>query len=197
MSQTTKIILIILSSLLMLCACTAAVLLGTGLWSFGRFVNWADESFGNNPEIAVRVGSEIADFEVPAGFTSPYGIHVGDLSIVGYESQSGKSHILFAQFPDGAHVDADEMLKQISERSGDPRNDWYRSETTVIEEKPVTIRGQASTLSIAEGTSFDGTTYRTATATFQGKNGPALIMVASPMEEWDMNIVEDLIASIQ
>ncbi|MDQ2692203.1 MAG: hypothetical protein M3Y68_09245 [Chloroflexota bacterium] len=197
MSQTTKTILIILGSLLVLCACTTTLLLATGLWSFGSFISRTEVSVNDDPGVAVRVGAEIADFEAPPGFTAQYGIHIGDLSIVGYESQGGKSHILFAQFPDGTKINVEEMLKQISEYSGDSRDDWYRSETTIIEEKPVTIRGQASTLSIAEGTSSDGSTYRTATASFQGRNGPALMIVASPVEDWDMQIVEDLIASIQ
>ena len=197
MDKTTKTILIVVGSLLLVCACAATAIFATGLWSFGRFVSWADESVSENPQVAVRVGSEIADFEVPDAFTSAYTVHFGDLSVVGYETQSGNSHILFAQFPDGTHIDVDEMLRKISERSGDPRSIWYGTETTQIEEKTVTIRGQETTLSIAEGTTSEGITYRTATATFQGANGPALVMVASPIEEWDTEMVESLIASIE
>jgi hypothetical protein len=197
MDKTTKTILIIVGSIVLLCACATTALFATGLWSFSRFVSWADESVSESPQVAVRVGSEIADFEIPEGFTSPYSVHFGDVSLVGYESQSGRSHILLAQFPEGTSINVDEMLRQISEQRGDPHSIWYRTETTLIEERPVTIRGQETTLNIAEGISSDGTTYWSATATFQGSSGPALVMVASPIEEWDMEMVEAFVASIE
>lgn len=197
MDKTTKTILIIVGLLLLLCGCATTAVFATGIWSFGRFVNQVDESVSESPQVAVRVGSEIADFEIPERFTSPYSVHFGDVSMVGYESQSGNSHILLAQFPEGTHINVDEMLRQISEGRGDPQSVWYRTETALIEEKPVTIRGQESTLSIAEGTSSEGTTYRTATATFEGRNGPALLMVACQIEEWDVEMVESFVASIK
>jgi hypothetical protein len=71
------------------------------------------------------------------------------------------------------------------------------STTRVIEGKPVTIRGQDTYLEISEGTSSDGTTYRLATATFQSKGGPALLMIAGPFEEWDIKMVDTFVTSIQ
>ena len=197
MDKTTKTILIIVGSLLVLCACTVAALLFTGLWSLGNVIKWVDNGTTENPQEAIQVGSEIADFEIPEGFDSPYGIHFGDLNMVGYTSQSKRSHILLAQFPEGTDIDVDEMLKRISDGSGDPNDIWYKTETTLIEEKPVTIRGQETTLSISEGTASDGITYRTAIATFQGKGGPSLVMVAGQLDEWDIGMVETFIESIQ
>jgi hypothetical protein len=197
MDKTTKTILIILGSILLVCACATAALFATGLWSFSRFVIWADESVSESPQDAVRVGSEIADFEVPAGFASPYSVHFGDVSVVGYESQTGTAHILLAQFPDETSINVNEMLRRISEGRGDPQSVWYRTETTLIEEKPVVIRGQETILSIAEGTSSEGILYRTATANFEGRDGPALVLVASSLDEWDLEMVERFLASIQ
>jgi hypothetical protein len=197
MDKTTKTILIVLGSILLVCACATAALFATGLWSFTRFVIWADESVSESSQVAVRVGSEIADFEVPAGFASPYSVHFGDVSMVGYESQNGSAHLLLAKFPDETSINVSEVLRQISEGRGDPQSVWYRMETTLIEEKPVTIRGQERILSIAEGTSSEGVIYRTATATFEGRNGPALVMLASPIAEWDLEMVETFLASIE
>ena len=66
-----------------------------------------------------------------------------------------------------------------------------------MEEKPILIRGQETTLRISEGTSSEGITYRTATATFQGNGGPSLVMVAGPIDEWDIELVETFILSIR
>jgi hypothetical protein len=197
MDKTTKTILIIIGSLLLICVCGASLLFVTGLWSVGNIVRWADTNTSEEPQEVVRIGSEIADFSVPEGFGSPYGMHFGEITSVGYASQSKDTHILLTQFPEGTHVDVDEMLKLISQYSSDPHIRWYDTQTALIEEKPVTIRGQETTLSISEGASSDGVTYRSATATFQGRGGPSLLLIAGPLDEWDIEMVEAFIASIQ
>jgi hypothetical protein len=197
MDKTTKTILIIIGSVLLVCICGVSVLAATGLWSFRNIVRWADTNTSENPQEVVRFGSEIADFDMPEGFGSPYGMHFGEITSVGYASQSKDTHILLTQFPEGTHVNVEEMLKLIDQYSNDPDRPWVGAQTTLIEEKPVTIRGQETTLSISEGTSSDGTTYRSAIATFQGKGGPSMLMIAGPIEEWDIEMVEEFIASIQ
>ena len=197
MDKSTKTILIVIGSVLVLCACITTAIFATGLWTFSNFVSWADQNVSESPQVAVRFGSEIADFEVPEGFGSPYGVHFGDVILVGYKSLSEKSHILLAQFPEGTSINVDEMLRIIEEGSGDPNSIWYNTETTLVEQKPVTIRGQEATLSVSEGISSDGVTFRMATATFKGMGGPSLVMVACPIDEWNMGTVEAFIESIQ
>ena len=197
MDKTTKTILIIIGSILLVCICSVSVLAATGLWSFRNIVRWADTNTSENPQEVVYFGSEIADFDMPKGFGSPYGMHFGEITSVGYASQSKNTHILLTQFPEGTHVNVEEMLKLINQYSDHPDNAWADAQTTLIEEKPVTIRGEETTLSISEGTSSDGTTYRSATATFEGRGGPSLLLIAGPTEEWDIEMVEAFIASIQ
>lgn len=197
MDKTTKTVLIIIGSVMLVCICGASFLIATGVWSAGNIARWVDTNTSENPQEVVRFGSEIADFDVPEGFGSPYGMHFGEITSVGYASQSKNTHILLTQFPEGTHVNVEEMLKLISQYSNDPDNKWYNVQTTLIEDKPVTIRGQETTLSISEGISSDGTTYRSAIATFQGKGGPSMLMIASPIEEWDIEMVRAFIASIQ
>ena len=197
MNKTTKTVLITIGSILVLCACVAAAVFATGLWSFGRFVNFSEQSVSESPQVAVRVGAEIADYEVPQGFVSAYGVHLGDLTLFGYQSPSARSHILLAQFPEGTSIDLDEMLRRIQEVSGDPNNIWSNTDMTLVEQRPVTIRGQETMLSISEGTSSEDVPYRKATATFQGRGGTALVMVAGPVGECDIEIVEEFVSSIQ
>ena len=197
MDKTTKTVLIIIGSIVLVCACGGSLLFATGLWSFGRFVTWADTNTSDEPQEVVRIGSEIADFDVPEGFGSPYGMHFGEITSVGYVSQSRNTHILLTQFPEGTSINVQEMLKLISEYSADSNNHWYDSQTTLVEEKPVTIRGQETILSISEGTSTEDGTYRSAVASFDGRGGPALLMIAGPIDEWDMEMVEEFIGSMQ
>jgi len=88
-------------------------------------------------------------------------------------------------------------VKLISKYSSDSGNRWDNSRAKVVEEKPVTIRGQETMLTTSEGISSDGTPYRTAIATFQGRGGPAFVMIAGTLDEWDTAMVENFIASIQ
>lgn len=197
MNNTTKTILIIAGTLVVLCACTASILFATGLWSVGQIVNWADTSTTRDLYEVADMASEVAVFTLPEGFSSPYGMHFGEITSIGFASRSNNTHILITQFPQGSIVNTDEMLKMISKYSVEQDSRWADTHTTIIQEKPVTIRGQETTLTISEGTSSDGTAYRTATATFQGKGGPALVMIAGPLDEWDLEMVETFIASIQ
>lgn len=197
MDKTTKTVLIILGSILLVCACGASVLFATGLWSFRTITRVADSSTSRDLAEVANMLSEVAVITLPDGFGSPYGIHIADITSVGFASQSKNTHILITQFPQGTVVDTEEMLKLISNYSTNPDNRWDTSNTRVIEGKPVTIRGQDTYLEISEGTSSDGTTYRVATATFQGKGGPCLLMIASPLDEWDIEMVDTFIASIQ
>jgi hypothetical protein len=197
MDKTTKRVLIVIGSILVVCGCMAAAVFATGLWSFSRFVNFAEESFSESPQEAVRLGSEIADFEVPEGFGAPYSIHFGDVILIGYKSPSERSHLALAQFPQETSIDVDEMLRIIRDGSNDPNSIWYNTEMELVEQKPVNIRGEECTLNISEGTSSDGVEFRMATAKFEGRGGPSLVMIAGPMYEWDAEMVEDFISSLE
>jgi hypothetical protein len=197
MDKTTKTVLIIIGSLLLVCACGASVIFVTGLWSFRTITRVADSSTSTDLADVANMLSEVAVITLPDGFGSPYGIHIADITSVGFASQSRNTHILITQFPQGTVIDTEEMLKLISQYSTNPDNPWDTSNTRVVEGKPVTIRGQETYLEISEGTSSDGTTYRIATATFQGKGGPSLLMIAGPLDEWDIEMVDTFIASIQ
>jgi hypothetical protein len=197
MDKTTKIILIIVGSVLVLCACAGVTVFATGLWSFSRFVNFAEQSVSESPQVAVRLGSEIADFEVPEGFGAPYSIQFADVTLIGYKSPGERSHLLLAQFPEGTSINVEEMLRIIGERSDNPNSIWYNTQTEIVEQNPVTIRGQEVTLIISEGTSSDGVEFRMATARFEGRGGSALAMIAGPLSEWDDGMVDDFFTSIQ
>jgi hypothetical protein len=197
MNQTTKTVLIILGSLLVLCACTTAILLGTGLWSFGKVVQFADQSTTEDPREVARIASEIADFSAPEGFTTQYGIKISTFSMVQYTTPNEDTYIFLTQFPAGTSINPDEMMRQIRDNSRNPNSHWYNTDTQLVEQKQVDIRGEESTLSISEGTNDQGELYRMANAKFQGKGkGPALLMLVGPADQWDEAMVADFIASI-
>jgi hypothetical protein len=68
---------------------------------------------------------------------------------------------------------------------------------TVIESQPCQLRGEESTLILSEGVSHDGSRYRSASAIFDGTGGPALVNFSGPSEDWDQEMVDAFIASLQ
>lgn len=198
MTQTTKTVLIIIGSLLLLCACTTAVLVGTGLWSFGKLVQFADNSTTEDPQEVAQIASEISDFDVPAGFDTQYGMKISTFSMVQYTTRNEENYIFLTQFPAGTSINVDEMMRQIKNSSRNPNSRWYNVDTELVEKRPVTIRGEETTLSISEGTSDQGELYRMADAIFQGRGeGPTLLMIVGPADQWNNALIEDFIASIR
>jgi ABC-type molybdate transport system substrate-binding protein len=198
MNKTTKTILIVIGSLLLVCVCAAGVLLATGAWSIGQLVQWADQNVTENPQEVAQIASGIADFEVPAGYNAQMGMSLAGFSMVQYATGDDQSILIVAQFPAGTSLNPDEMLRQIREGRRDPNSSWYKMDTKLVEQKQVTIRGEATTLSLSEGTNDQGILYRMANAVFQGKGtGPSLFILAAPADEWSDQVLDDFIASIQ
>lgn len=198
MSNTTKTILVIISVLVIVCACGSAAFLATGAWTVSKIVRWTNTSTSEDPQLVSGIADEIADFDLPAGFGSPDGVHFADFSAVSYRSQSGDTHIFLVQFPRGTRLDADEMLNTIKHSSAVLETPWYGIQMATVEQKPVTVHGQESTLIIQEGITSDGEAFRTGIVTFQAEgSGPALLMVAGPVEEWDAEMLDSLIASVK
>ena len=197
MDKTTKTILIVVGSVLALCACATVTVFATGIWTFRTVAKVAEQTVSESPQDVVRVGGEIADYEVPEGYGSPVSLHIGDMTMIRYRTQDEMSYILLAQFPEGTSIDLEEILRLMEEGTNDPNNVWYSADTKIIEQKSVTICDQSTTLNISEGINLDGHDYRYATAKFEGRGGPALVMVATPVEEWDSEMVDDFISTIQ
>jgi hypothetical protein len=198
MNKTVKIILIIVGTLVVLCGCTATILLASGAWATGKALQWADASTTEDPQEVAQIASEIADFDLPEGFDSPYGMHFAEFTSVGYFSQSTNTHILLTQLPEGVHMDVEEMLRKTQEGAGYQQTPLYGIKMNTVKERPITVRGQESTLSTGEGKSSEGETFLSATVTFEGKGGnQAVLLVSGPADQWDEEMIEELIASFE
>jgi hypothetical protein len=198
MNKTTKIILIVVGSLLVVCACASVALLATGAWSIGKFAQFAENSTTEDPQEVTQIASEIASFDIPEGFIKQYGMKIGGWSLVQYMTNDENTILFVSQFPAGTSINVDEFMRQIESNTHNPTSPWYNIDTALVEQKPVTIRGQETTLNISEGTTKEGVFYRMANAEFQGNGeGPALFMIVGPADKWNDQAVEDFIASIQ
>jgi hypothetical protein len=147
------------------------------------------------PGEAAQVAAEIAEFTLPAGYTSAVATQIAHLEVVGYNSPSGNSHIYLFQLPPFLHVDQAELERQLQSATESEGNAQI-VDMKVIEQQAVTIRGQATILVVSEGTNGAGGSIRSASAVFAGNDGQALLSFSGPASEWDAALITDFIDSM-
>lgn len=192
MSRNSKIIIAVIAGLFLLCACGAVATFGL-LGATGVAIGRAVEP--SPVKVSVAAG-RIADFDLPSGYRPDVAIDVAGYTFVSYAPGDGHSHIMLIQAPPSVSIDQT-ALDHYAQQAGVRRNYEQHVQVGVVGQTQATIRGQAVTLTIGEGTNSDGQAYRTMTGIFQGKGGPALISVESPISSWDQATVDAFIASIR
>lgn len=145
-----------------------------------------------NADTVVDIAAEIADFDLPADYVSEFSASLEGYILVSYSSGNDHSHLYLIQSEnesDGEKLAG--MVEQIAPGSYDPQ-----TRMTVIETRLVRVREQEVILVISEGISSGCETYRQVTVAFQGKGGPALLVLSEPVTGWNQETVDALIASI-
>ena len=126
------------------------------------------------PEEVANMANKIADFDIPKGYQPEFSTSLNGYIVVSYNPGDGHSHLYLIQSDnedDGEKLES--MLDQIAPGSYDPQ-----TRMTILETLPVTVRGQEETLVISEGTTSEGETYSQAAVAFQGRGGPALLVIS-------------------
>ena len=137
--------------------------------------------------------SDMADFDLPIGFSADFSTHVMGYTAMAYSRGVGPSHIYLIQSEkESDREKLDQILDELVIGSGDPQ-----TRMTVIETQSVQVRGQDTTLVISDCVNSEGTTYRQAAVAFQGDGGPALLVYSESMQNWNPTILSGLLASIQ
>lgn len=145
-----------------------------------------------NPTQISHIRSDIADFDLPAGYSADFSTSLMGYTVIAYSGGAGPSHLYLIQSEketDGEKLD--QILSEIVVGSGDPE-----TQMTVIESRPVHVRGQETTLVISDCINSEGTTFRQAAAAFQGNGGPALFVFSEPIENWNQATLNTLLASV-
>lgn len=147
----------------------------------------------SNPDLVSDAASQIADFEPPAGYNSEFMAHMLGYTVAAYSPGDGHSHLYLIQSE--KESDGEELAKMLTELV--PGSSDANARTTVIENRPVTIRGQEVTAVISDGVNHEGGTYRQAMVAFQGKGGPALLVLSEPTDRWDQAALDAFLTSIK
>ncbi len=147
------------------------------------------------PADVANRAAEIAGFTLPEGYQPEMAFEMNGYSVVSYNPGDGHSHLYLVQAPASEDITPEKLEAMLSQ--GKTGQTDRTTRLTVVEKRTATIRGQAVTLVISEGTNSHGDAYRQATTAFQGKRGPAMLVLEEPASRWDDARLNQLIASIQ
>lgn len=191
MNGTIKIILGLIAGLILIC-----LILGiSGLLLFQPTV----QSVGRAAPIEVvaeeHSPEEIAGYDLPPGFGDKFTLQFAGYSMVGYTGSDGHSHIYLAQAADSTGLTMETIQGWITEATD--TNGYGIAEMRTVETIPGEIRGQAVSLVIGEGINHDGDIFRQVSGLFEGRHGPAVVVISGPEATWDQAMVDKFIASIR
>jgi hypothetical protein len=162
-----------------------------------RIEQIVSSSVSSQPEEIDVMAKTVADYTPPSGFDADFGIQIPGLTLVGYRSKAGDTHIFVVQFLKGTQIDPQQMLEQMKQAIQDKNYTWFSVEMKRVEQKTVLMRGQEVALTTSAGQDSDGGAFYQAVAVFEGKGGPALVTVAGPAESWDAGMVEQFVSSFK
>ncbi len=192
MSSLAKVLIGIAIVTVLLCVGAGVVLVGTA-GAFGMFVSRTVQS---EPLQVAATAAKIAEFTLPSGYTPEAAVEIAGYQFVSYAPGDGHSHIMLVQAPAGTVADQ-ATLEQYMQQATPSRSSDRRARAQVVSRTQATVRGQKVTLVVSEGSNSDGQPYRTLTGVFQGRGGPAMLSIESPVSTWNQDRVNAFVASIR
>ena len=191
MSKNTKIIVIVLGVVALLCVCAGVV----GLILFRSAGQAIQSSVVTDPDEVEAKAQGIADFNVPSGYEQQ-AISFFGFDMVMLHADNAPTYMLM-QFPDSANLDQKQMEDQMQTAMGQQFGRVGGAKLTVVDRLSVTIRGQESTMVISEGADDSGKRFRQGMAFFQGKGGAAMLSIFADEFDWDQDAINAFIAAIR
>ena len=148
---------------------------------------------GTDPaRIVAKKAEQIADFTLPPGYEPEYGLHaLGYTAVAYHDDEAGHLYLVQSE----SEADGTALQEALDEMV--PGYQDEERELEVVEQWSFTLRGQEVLVTISEGTGEEGEMMRQATAVFQGKAGPTLLILREPSSRWDEAAVQAFLTSIQ
>jgi hypothetical protein len=193
MTKTTKIILAVCAGLLVLCCGALAI----GYFFVSRTIG---QSVAMSPAEMSRVGHEIADYSLPAGYVEKMAISVLGMKIVGIgpSSSSDNMMLMLMQIPTTGTTNQEELERQMRQ-AWDQQGSTQSQNYTVVGTREVTVRGEKVILTISEASSQgESTATRQEIGVFTGKSEKMVMFMAmGDKESFDENVVDEFLGSIR
>jgi hypothetical protein len=195
MSRNTKIILIVVGALVVICLGVC----GVGYFFLQRTMSSVTSE---NPADAKRVAASIADYTLPEGYQELMGmdLFIYKLVMIAPERSQNPMNdgmVFMLMGTSAAGVNQADMERQMQQSF---QQQFGRNGTSMeyVGQERVTIRGQEVTLNITESTVENSSgRMRQAMGTFNGKNGLVFVMVMGDASNWNDNLMREFLESIE
>jgi hypothetical protein len=193
MSRNTKIVLGIIGGLAILCICVSVV----AYFALRKAGQAIEQAVVEDPAKVAQVAQDIVDYNLPPGYGEKFAMSLLGFDMVAFgPANSTDQMIMLMQFPKNAGLNQAQMEQQLKE-SLRQQTGQQNVQTQVVDQVEATIRDQAVTLTISEGTGSDGTVLRQMSGVFQGKNGVVMLMIMGDKQRWDQGAVNAFLASLR
>lgn len=187
-------IAVILGAAGLLCCVGVVAVLALG----GFLVNRVGESITMDPEKVAEIGSQMVEYEVPAGYREVMAMDLMGTRMIaiGPESGSGMA-LMLMQIPNSTDLSDEEMREQMEEALARQQGSSAQYNFQTVGEEEVTVRGEEVTLIVREGENSQGKEMRQVTGIFMGKTAPIMFMAMGDPNDWDQDAMDEFLASIK
>jgi hypothetical protein len=196
MSKGTKIFLIVLITLLVLCVCGCAATVLLFTYGGGQFL---ENAVIEDPQAAQDLADSMFEYTVPPGYSEEMAMNMGIMKMVMImpENNNGGQIIMLMQLP--GIMTADPAIYQQQMQQQMQRQFGGESTMSLVETDSVTIRGQQVELMYFEGTSSElGVLTRMMVSSFiKGDSGQIMVMIMGASTNWDQLMVDNFLQSIR
>jgi hypothetical protein len=142
------------------------------------------------------VGEKITGYTLPAGYREQFAVDLLGYQLVSLEGSTPNCHIYLLQAPKETTADIEKLKEQARQLEGEKKSEDLR-DIRVVEVRTTNLRGQDVDVLVGEGVNSEEQPYREVTALFEGRGGPALVNISSPVSLWDWDQVDQFLSSLQ
>jgi hypothetical protein len=142
-----------------------------------------------------NIAGKIAGYDLPEAYSEQFGVDALGYQLVSLTGPTPNCHIYLLQAPKDSQDDLENMQSQ-AEKLEAQQNRKPLKNLRVVEVREVNIRGKAVNLIVSEAVNGSNQPYRVVTAVFEGRSGPALVNISSPLDLWDWELADSFLASI-
>jgi len=136
-----------------------------------------------DPVVVQKTADEITEITPPSGYDPLFSFNmVMKMAAFGQEDQETPRILMLMAFPAGSANE--QQMRQQMNQSLQQQGGQHNLEEIESETRTYTIRGEECQVQVAKAKGQNGIEVRQITAVFQGKEGPAMLMLIMPEEEW-------------
>lgn len=191
-SKTTRTILIVLGVLVVCCCC---VIGGGFLLTRYGFQYFADTMVVQDPAQINQVSDELADYDLPPGYEEEFVMNILGIQALFITNKFEGAMITMMQFNSNIYGDSEATRQQFQD-SFLQQFQTNEIQFTPVDQRPIEISGDQTTLYEYEGSDTQGNQFRQWVTVFESKNGSIFLMIVGSKSTWNDAEMEAFIQSI-